>query len=78
MQLSYRGIKYERQLTPIVTIANEIIVKYRGVELRTQHQTIPIVSQKLVNLKYRGIHYQSPSKNSTDMDLTINSNAIAT
>lgn len=78
MQLSYRGIKYERQLAPIVTIPKDIIVKYRGAELKTQHHTIPVISQQLVNFKYRGICYQSPSHRSTTVDLAIDPNAIAT
>lgn len=78
MQLSYRGIKYERQLAPIVTIPNEIIVKYRGAELRTQHHTMLVESQKLVNFKYRGICYKSFSNRSTNVNLAIDSNAIAT
>jgi Domain of unknown function (DUF4278) len=78
MQLSYRGIKYERQVAPIVTIPHEIIVKYRGAELKTQHHSMLVVSQKLVNLKYRGICYKSSSHRSTTEDIAIDSNAIAT
>lgn len=78
MQLSYRGIKYERKPSSIVTISDEIIGKYRGAELRTQHQIMPLVSQKLINLKYRGICYESSSNRFTNVNLAIAANAIAT
>jgi Domain of unknown function (DUF4278) len=59
MQLYYRGVSYEFNLSHNPSIPGEVIGKYRGAVLRSQHCTNPLVPQQLVNLKYRGISYQS-------------------
>lgn len=59
MQLSYRGVSYEFNPFDNASIPGEIIGKYRGAVLRSQDCTNPPLPQQLVNLKYRGINYQS-------------------
>jgi Domain of unknown function (DUF4278) len=74
MQLSYRGVSYEFNPSDSSSIPGEVIGKYRGAVLRSQHCTTSPVPQQIVNLKYRGISYQSVANYSFK---SVNGNAFA-
>ncbi|MFB2978957.1 DUF4278 domain-containing protein [Microseira sp. BLCC-F43] len=59
MQLSYRGVSYELNPSHNPSIPGEIIGKYRGAVLGTQHCTNSPVPELLITLQYRGVSYQS-------------------
>jgi hypothetical protein len=58
IQLSYRGIKYERNTLPVKTVPDKIIGKYRGATLIARKYILSPIPRSIVNLKYRGICYQ--------------------
>ncbi len=59
MQLSYRGVSYEFNPSDSASIPGEVIGKYRGAVLRTQHCTNPPVPELFITLQYRGVSYQA-------------------
>jgi hypothetical protein len=58
MQLSYRGIKYERNTLPTKVVPGKIIGKYRGATLVARKSILPPIPRSIGNLKYRGVCYQ--------------------
>ena len=57
MKLTYRGVSYERNNSPVETSETNIFAVYRGVPYCVRR---PIYSQKeqlQKNLQYRGISY---------------------
>lgn len=60
MQLTYRGIKYDYNPPTVDTIESAAGGKYRGWDWRFRNLKNPPVLQPRVNLKYRGVRYQTP------------------
>lgn len=58
MQLQYRGIQYQSDTSLIATIASDEMGKYRGRTIQIQRPIALLGCQRLVDLKYRGLHYQ--------------------
>jgi Domain of unknown function (DUF4278) len=59
MQLYYRGVSYEFNLSHNPSIPGEVIGKYRGAVLRGQDCTNPPVPELFITLQYRGVSYLS-------------------
>jgi hypothetical protein len=60
MKLSYRGISYEYNPPKVKTTQSGVAGKYRGLDWRFRNLDKPPVLQPSVNLKYRGVAYQTP------------------
>lgn len=59
MKLSYRGVRYDRTSTPVEMVESEGTGHYRGSNYHfTYPRHIP-VPQPVVELKYRGVAYQT-------------------
>jgi hypothetical protein len=59
MKLSYRGVKYDYNPPVVETTDSEVVGKYRGLDWRFRNLKKPPVLQPRVNLKYRGVYYQT-------------------
>ena len=59
MKLTYRGITYDYNPPEVETTLGEVGGKYRGLDWRFRNMKKPPVLQPRVNLKYRGVHYQT-------------------
>ena len=57
MQLSYRGLTYNKSAQPIQVVAKKTVGKYRGVSLTSRPSEQTIAPQTTRNLKYRGLAY---------------------
>lgn len=57
MQLQYRGIQYQPDASPIATNSSDEMGKYRGRTIQFQHPIVLLGCQRLIDLKYRGLHY---------------------
>jgi hypothetical protein len=64
MKLTYRGTEYDYQPTVVDVQRGEIIGSYRGQAVESHHLINPPVLQPKVNLKYRGVNYNT-QENST-------------
>ncbi len=60
MKLTYRGNKYEYNAPTVETVESKAGGKYRGWDWRFRNLKNPPVLQPRVNLKYRGVRYQTP------------------
>jgi Domain of unknown function (DUF4278) len=63
MQLSYRGVKYEYTPPVVETASSDIAGQYDGIDVRFRHQHKAPVQQATVDLKYRGIAYNTAAEN---------------
>lgn len=62
MKLSYRGVRYDSVSTPISMVESEGVGHYRGGSFHfTYPRHIP-VPQPVLELKYRGVAYQTNAK----------------
>ena len=59
MKLSYRGISYEYNPPKVKTTQSGVPGKYRGLDWRFRNLKESPVLQPSVNLKYRGVTYQT-------------------
>jgi hypothetical protein len=59
MKLSYRGVSYEYNPPKVETTQGTVGGKYRGLDWRFRNLKKPPVLQPTVNLKYRGVSYQT-------------------
>ncbi len=59
MKLQYRGVSYEYNPPEVETTLGEVGGKYRGLDLRFRNLKKPPVLQPTVDLKYRGVYYQT-------------------
>ncbi len=59
MKLSYRGISYEYNPPEVKTTQSGVAGKYRGLDWRFRNLDKSPVLQPSVNLKYRGVTYQT-------------------
>lgn len=60
MKLTYRGIQYNYNPPTVETVERGVGGKYRGLDWRFRNLKKPPVLQPTANLKYRGVHYQTP------------------
>jgi hypothetical protein len=60
MKLSYRGIGYEKEQTPVMMQEGEIGGKYRGQAWKYRYPRHVAPFQPTINKKYRGISYDYP------------------
>lgn len=58
MQLSYRGLTYNKLAQSTQVTAKKIVGKYRGVSLNSRPSELAIAPQTTRNLKYRGLAYE--------------------
>jgi len=63
MQLSYRGVKYEYTPPAVETASSDIAGQYDGVDLRFRNQPKEPAQRATVDLKYRGIAYNTAAEN---------------
>ncbi len=59
MKLSYRGITYDYTPPQVQATEGEVSGKYRGLDWRFRNLKKPPVLQPTVNVKYRGVSYQT-------------------
>ncbi|HEY9601865.1 MAG TPA: DUF4278 domain-containing protein [Allocoleopsis sp.] len=59
MKLSYRGVSYEYNPPKVEATPGSAGGKYRGLDWRFRNLKKPPVLQPTVNLKYRGVSYQT-------------------
>ncbi|WP_017303023.1 DUF4278 domain-containing protein [Spirulina subsalsa] len=78
-QLTYRGVTYDYQPSPVDTVEMGVTGKYRGLEWRFRNLQKPPVQKPTLDLIYRGVHYRTgaESNNSgngnTPVQETVNS-----
>jgi phage-related protein len=68
MKLQYRGNSYEQNPLLRETAESQITANYRGATYKIKQSVNPTVPDSIVNLKYRGVYYQTgttPTFNST-------------
>lgn len=66
MQLIYRGVTYSYNSPEVETNLAEVGGKYRGLDWRFRNLKKPPMLQPTVNLKYRGVYYQTGTNNTTE------------
>jgi hypothetical protein len=59
MRLSYRGNSYNLESVPVSMVESGITGRYRGQTFRFSHPRRVPVPQPILNLKYRGVAYQT-------------------
>jgi len=59
MTLTYRGVSYEYNPPVVETAAEESVGKYRGLDWRFRNLKKAPVQQATLDLKYRGVAYQT-------------------
>ena len=57
MQLSYRGLTYNKAPQSTQVVAKQVVGKYRGVSLASRPSELAIAPQTSRKLKYRGLAY---------------------
>lgn len=57
MQLSYRGVVYNKSTQPAQVVTKPVAGKYRGVSFGSRQSEQAIAPQPIRHLKYRGLAY---------------------
>lgn len=57
MQLSYRGLAYNKSIKSAQLVTKQVVGKYRGISLTSRPSEQAIALQPSRKLKYRGLAY---------------------
>ncbi|MBE9180729.1 DUF4278 domain-containing protein [Oculatella sp. LEGE 06141] len=66
MKLSYRGVKYDYEPTPVDLVESEVAGQYRGQAFKFGYLRHIPVPQPILNLTYRGVAYRTTALGSTE------------
>lgn len=76
MKLSYRGVPYDRNISPELTVAGEVMGRYRGAAWRESKLAAPAPAQLDAVLCYRGVTYRTQAALEADLE-TVAKNVVA-
>lgn len=76
MKLSYRGVPYNRNISPELTVVGEVMGNYRGAAWRASKLAAPAPAQLAAVLCYRGVTYRTQAALEADLEV-VAQNVVA-